>query len=110
MRLAPVARAAALVVCLALVGCSSNNTGKIEGTKWRSVAQQVKGQMFAEGAFELEFKKDGGLTYKAPAGTLTGKYSLGSADRVTFHLDQPLGGNKKHIESITINANELQMT
>jgi hypothetical protein len=109
MRLPPVARAAALVVCLAGVGCSSNNKGKIEGTKWISISQLVKGQMLPEGALTLDFRADGTLTYKAGPQTLTGKYTLGSGDRVNLYLDQALAGSKKHVETVKINANELEM-
>jgi hypothetical protein len=109
MRLALVARATVAVVCLALVGCSSNNTGKIEGTKWVSIAQKVKGQQLAEGALALEFKSDGGFVYKAPAGTFTGKYTLGSGDRVNLHLDQDLGGRKSHRQTVKINGSEMEM-
>lgn len=110
MRLAPVARAAALaVVCVVLTGCSSNNKGKIEGSKWVSISQLVKGQMLPEGALALDFRVDGTLTYKAGPQTFTGKYTLGSGDRVNLYLDQPLAGSKKHVETVKINANELEM-
>ena len=110
MRLALVARAAALAfVCVVLTGCSSNNKGKIEGTRWVSISQMVKGQMLAEGVGGLDFRVDGTLTYKAGPNTLTGKYGLGSGDRVTLYLDQPLAGSKKHVETVKINGNELEM-
>ena len=110
MRLIPVARAAALaVVCVALAGCSSNNKGKIEGTKWVSISQKVNGQQLAEGALALEFKSDGGLVYKAGPNTYTGKYTLGSGDRVNMHLDQELGGRKSHHQTVKVNGSEMDV-
>jgi hypothetical protein len=110
MRPAPVARAAALaLVCFALAGCSSNNKGKIEGTKWVSIAQTVKGLALPEGALALEFKSDGKVVYKAGPQTYTGSYKLGSGDTVTLNLDQELSGRKKHQQRVQINGNELKM-
>ena len=109
MRLAPVARLAVAAVCLVLVGCSSNNKGKIEGTKWVSIQQMVKGQRLPEGTLALEFKSDGTMSYKAGPETYTGKYTLGSGDRVNLHLDRDLGGRKSHRQTVKINGNELEM-
>jgi hypothetical protein len=49
------------------------------------------------------------MTYKAGPNTFTGKYGLGSGDRVTFYMDQPMAGGKKQVETVKINGNELEM-
>jgi hypothetical protein len=99
-----------LFAVLFVVGCSSNNTGKIEGTKWSSLAGTVKGQPIPAGILQLEFRADGGLTYRAGPQTFTGTYSLGGGDAVTFNLDQELAGRKSHREKIVINGDNLTMT
>jgi hypothetical protein len=99
---------AALV--LGLTGCSSNNKGKIEGTKWNSNATNVKGKQIPAGMLRLEFTSDGKLTYNAGPVAFTGTYSLGGGDTVTFHLDQDLAGRKTHSEKITISGETLTMT
>jgi hypothetical protein len=102
-----------LLVASALVagGCgSSNNKGKIEGTKWTSLATSVKGKTVPAGVLQLEFNADGSLVYKAGPQSMTGKYSLGSGDTVVLHLDQPLAGSKTHSERISVNGDRLTMT
>jgi hypothetical protein len=100
-----------LVVAILFVsGCSSSNKGKIEGTKWRSVATTVKGQPLPAGALQLEFKKDGGLVYQAGPISFTGTYSLGGGDTVTFNLDRELAGRKTHQEKISISGDKMTMT
>jgi hypothetical protein len=99
-----------ILLVLGVVGCSSNNKGKIEGTKWRSVASNVKGQTIEAGALTLEFRADGGLTYVAGPQTFTGTYSLGFGDNVTLNLNQDLAGRKKHVEKVVIKGDQLTMT
>jgi hypothetical protein len=99
-------------LCLALVftlGCSSNK-GKIEGTKWVNVASNLKGQPVPEGLITLEFGSDKKLLFKAGFQTLTGTYSLGMGNNVTFNLDQEHQGRKNHLEKITIEGDTLTMT
>jgi len=88
----------------------SSNKGKIEGTKWNSLEAIIKGKKIPAGALKLEFSKDGKLVYTASVVKFTGTYELGEGDTVTFHLDQELAGNKKHIEKIAISGTRLIMT
>jgi hypothetical protein len=99
-----------IVLVLGVTGCSSNNKGKIEGTKWSSNPTTVKGQPIPAGALRLEFTTDGKLTYVAGPMTFTGTYSLGGGDTVTFHLTQDLAGRKTHAEKISISGTTLTMT
>jgi hypothetical protein len=110
MKPAALLRLLPLAAILFLCGCSSNNKGKIEGTKWSSVAGSVKGKSLPAGILRLEFGADGGLVYTAGPARMTGKYSLGSGDSVTFHLDQPLQGSKTHVEKVSISGDRLTMT
>jgi hypothetical protein len=96
MRLMNVARVAVAVVLLFAFGCNSKNKGKIEGTKWVSVAVTVKGQSIPAGALKLEFTSDGRMTYNTPVGNFEGTYSLGMGDTVTWNFTRELGGSKKH--------------
>jgi len=76
---------ALLVVCavaLACSACSSSNKGKIEGSTWVNTEEVEKAP---PGMVTAEFGTDGSFTMKVigiPA--LTGKYSLGTGDYVTF--------------------------
>ena len=106
-------RCVGLVVVLAiLLGAddASNNKGKIEGTKWSSVAATIKGNKLPAGALGLEFGKDGKLVYKIGPTNVTGTYTLGAGDKVTFNLDRALGTGKKHIETIKIKGDKLTMS
>jgi hypothetical protein len=103
-------RIALLAAFLMSVGCSSNNKGKIEGTKWSSLASTVKGTPLAAGMLRLEFATDGKVSYVVGPQTFTGTYSLGAGDTVTLHLDQDLGGSKTHAEKIVIAGDKLTMT
>ena len=98
-----------MAMVLFLTGCSSNNKGKIEGTKWSSNATTVKDKALPAGVLALEFAADGKLVYQAGPVRLTGTYSLGGGDSVTFNLDQDLAGRKNHVEKITISDNTLTM-
>lgn len=110
MRSVSALRLVVLAAVLCLCGCSSSNKGKIEGTKWMSLASTVKGQSLPAGVLQLEFGSDGSLVYKAGPQTFTGKYSLGMGDTVTLKLDQELSGSKNHAEKIVIDGDNLTMT
>ncbi|MCC6417820.1 MAG: hypothetical protein IT429_06175 [Gemmataceae bacterium] len=99
-----------LVAALFITGCSSNNKGKLEGTKWRSQATTVKGIPLPAGSLQLEFSNDGKLVYRVGGQMMTGTYSLGMGDNVNFHMDQNLAGRKDHTEKIVVNGNQLTMT
>jgi hypothetical protein len=94
-------------------GCSSNNTGKIEGTAWRSLA--VAGDLFDEGeeapagAVKIQFTKGGTVYLRGPVGQFQGTYTLDSGDWVTLHLDRELDGKKTHRERVMINGNRMTM-
>jgi hypothetical protein len=96
-----------LVLCLA--GCSSDNKGKIEGTKWASQATTVKGTTLPAGALRFEFGTDGKMKYHIGPQTLTGTYSLGTGSSVTFTLDQAIEGRKTHLQKITISGKQMTM-
>jgi hypothetical protein len=96
----------AFVVC----GCASNNKGKIEGTKWVSQPTTVKGKALPAGILQLEFRADGSMLYRIGPQALSGRYSLGMGNSVTFNMDQELAGRKSHTETIVINGNQLTMT
>jgi hypothetical protein len=98
-----------IAAVLFLTGCSSNNKGKIEGTKWSSNATTIKGKSVPAGAAALEFAADGKLVYQLGLARLTGTYSLGGGDTVTLHLDQEVSGRKTHVEKISISDNTLTM-
>jgi hypothetical protein len=103
---------ALVIVSLGLLfvsGCGSNNTGKIEG-KWTSEATTLKGQAIPAGLLQLEFRKDGTMTYQTGPLSHTGTYSLGSGDTVTFHFKEALEGQKDHQEKVTISGDKLTMT
>jgi hypothetical protein len=108
MRLVRIGRAAVLAAaCAALVGCSSQNKDKIEGTSWSCRDQLANGKPFAAGSWTLDFKADGGFAWCQHGFTHTGEYSLGTGDRVTFYFDKPYEGGKKHVRRIRINGDEL---
>ena len=97
-----------LIALLFAFGCSSNNKGKIEGTKWTGVT--YKGAPLRKDAVTLEFRSDKKLIYRVEAQTYSGTYSLGMGDNVSFNLDQELAGRKNHVEKIRVNGNRLTMT
>jgi hypothetical protein len=97
------------VICLLASGCSSNLKGKIEGTKWSSDAMNVKGNVLPAGVLKLEFSKTGKLIYTTGPTVHDGTYSLGIGDRVTFHMNQDLGGSKTHMQTIKIAGNKLTL-
>jgi hypothetical protein len=88
----------------------SDNKGKIEGTKWSSLAATVRGQTVPAGTLKLEFAKDGKLVYNTPLGTFNGTYELGAGPKVTLKLDKELAGSKKHEETVVIKDGKLTMS
>jgi hypothetical protein len=110
MRLAPVLRLAVAAALLCAVGCNSNNKGKIEGTKWSSMAATIKGQSFPAGTLKLTFGPDKQLAYDTPKGLFVGTYSLGWGDIVTLNLDRELAGSRSHAEKVTISGDFLTMS
>jgi hypothetical protein len=110
MRPAFLLRLLVLVSLAFAAGCSSNNTGKIEGTSWRSDAATVKGRDFPAGHLQLEFRADKSLVYRAGGRTFTGKYLLGPGNMVTFQLEQDLAGKKVHVETVAIHEGRMKVS
>jgi hypothetical protein len=104
----------ALILALAC-GCS-NNQGKIEATKWTSLAGTVKGQSIPAGTLQLAFGGNGQMVYtihnpsKSQPQTLRGTYSCQMGDMITLHFNEELAGKKTHVETVTINGDRLTMT
>src|SRR5262245_57500937 len=109
MRLRIVISLIVLSLLPVVTGCSSKNKGKIEGTKWTSLATVMKGVSLPAGSLKFEFRSDGTLVYQVGPITYTGRYSLGMGDMVTMNLDQDLGGRKKHVQRVNINGDRLIM-
>jgi hypothetical protein len=86
---------------------ASDNLGKIEGTAWKSLSLEIKGQEFRTGHFTFEFAKDGSLTIRDGAETFNGKYSLGPKDKVTFHIDHKELGQLDRHHRLTRNEDRL---
>jgi len=101
---------AAIVACLAVAGCSSHNTGKIAGTRWRS--DQVKeGKKIISplGTKQLEFRMDGTMTFQDGSQSSIGTYALGSGDKITFKLKKDVGGSKSPASKIIIEGDKLTL-
>jgi predicted Zn finger-like uncharacterized protein len=88
----------------------SNNSGKIEGTKWRSMGAFINGRNIPAGALKLDFAADGGLRYETPLGVFTGTYTLDPGDKVVLNLDQVLAGSMRHEERVVIKGDRLTMS
>jgi hypothetical protein len=103
---------AVFVPILLAVGCppaassSSNNKGKIEGTKWLNEATTIKGKEIPAESRYLEFTKDGKLIYDVAEGT----YALGAGDQVTFTFDKEFDGQKTYVENITVTGDTLKLS
>ena len=110
MRPAHILRLVLLTAVLLTSGCASNNKGKIEGTKWSSLAGTVKGNFLPAGTLQLEFRSDKSLVYGGGPLVYTGTYSLGMGDTVTFHLTKELAGRKDHAQKIVVNGDRLTVT
>jgi hypothetical protein len=105
--------ACSLLVVLALVlaaGCSSNNKGKLEKTSWRSEAATIKGRSFPAGAFEVFFRADGSMLYRAESKNITGRYSLEVGDVVIFQLDESVAGRTTLADIIVVEGDKMMMT
>ena len=99
------------MILIGVVGCSSSNKGKIEGTRWiNTEGKDKEGRSLPPGELRLEFGSDGSLTSKNHDETLTGKYTLGMGDRVTFHFTKEISGSKSHVVKININGDTMTMT
>jgi hypothetical protein len=109
MRKAKVVQLIMIVALVCSAGCASSNKGKIEGTKWVSQAATVKGTSIPAGFMRMEFRTDGSMVQQAGPLSITGRYSLGMGDNVTFTLDQEVSGRKTHVEKISISGNVLTM-
>ena len=100
-----------LLVCVVALGCkSSNNRGKVEGTKWSSLAQTVHGEQKPNGYYTLEFAADKTFTYQCENFKLTGSYKLGQGDEVTMHYDGLKAGKRSQLETVRVRGEELEIT
>jgi hypothetical protein len=107
----PLLRVASLAAVLLICGCSSNNEGKLEGTKWTSLAGTVQGKSIPAGTLGLVFGRNHKLTYRTPSGEYRGTYALGAGDYVTFELDRALpNGGKVHYQRIVVKGDRLTLT
>jgi hypothetical protein len=101
---------AMVAASLLVAGCSSNNKGKIEGTRWRSdEIKEGKTITSPMGAKQLEFRQDGTMTFGEGGQSSFGTYSLGSGDSVTFTLKKEVGGSKSPAKKIIINDDKLTL-
>lgn len=110
MRFAQPPSLALAALLLLSLGCSSNNKGRIEGTKWTSLAATVKAGAIPAGARYLEFGKDGKMVYTADSQPSKGTYALGLGPTVTFNLEKEVDGRKIHPQKIVIDGERLTMT
>ncbi|HEY7424969.1 MAG TPA: hypothetical protein VH682_12130 [Gemmataceae bacterium] len=110
MRLVVVLRLAFAALLLFSFGCSSSNKGKIEDSKWTSLAATVKGETLAAGARYLEFNKDSKMVYTTDGQPHPGTYSLGLGPTVTFNLEKEMDGRKVHPQKIVIDGDRLILT
>lgn len=81
-----------LGLAFGVLGCASNNKGKIEGTKWKSQSVIVNGFKLPPIPFERwEFRTDGSVTRNMAngLGVFTGRYSLGFGDSISIKWDDP---------------------
>lgn len=93
---------ALLALPLVLVlGCSSNNKGKIEGTKWK-----LRGGMPGSELI-YEYGSDGRITVGNGAVQITGTYSLGAGDRIRMTMDQAIDGHTQLTTNATITGDVM---
>ena len=114
MRRTAVLRLTVLLAFALTMGCLSENKGKIEGTRWTSLAatfQTLRGSVRRpDGYVEMHFHTDGSLYFIVQGKIHTGKYSLGMGNAVTLYLDEAVAGMKTHTETVVINGDRLTMT
>jgi S1-C subfamily serine protease len=87
---------------------TSNNRGKIEGTRWSSLAVTLGGKSLPADALKLEFSATGRAVYDIGEVTIRGTYSLGAGDAVTLTLDEA-AGNKTLVQTISIVGDRLTL-
>ena len=109
MRLAFLPRLALVAALVVAAGCS-NNTDKLEGTKWVSLAATIKGKDIPAGAHFLQFLHDGHLLYIVAGRPYKGNYTLGMGSAVTFTLDDELDGRKIHPHKLVVEGDQLRLT
>jgi hypothetical protein len=106
----------AVLVVFLTAGCSSQNTGKLEGKTWSSLPTMIKGKALPAGALVLEFtaeasaSADGKVSYTIDDTKYEGKYSLTRGNTVVFRFDKEIAGRKVHTEQIVVDGNRLTMT
>jgi hypothetical protein len=110
VRPAQLLRAGLMLALLAGAGCSSNNKGKIEGTRWASIATTSHGRPVEEGYLTLDFDTDKTLVLKRGKQIYKGTYSLGMGDQVTFNLDEDYRGRKTLVKKIAIDGDQLTLS
>ena len=107
---------ASLCALALAAGCSSNNKGKLEDTRWESIPTTIKNVDLKAGDRAIEFKKDNEeLVYvvkdaKGQERTLTGKWEYNSGNYVTLKFDQTLNDRKRHVEKIEVSPQGDQLT
>jgi hypothetical protein len=105
-------RLASLIVIVASLlaeGCSSNNAGKIEGTRWRSDLVKDGKKVTPVGAKQLDFRPDGTMVFQEGGQSSIGTYVLGSGDNITFKLKKEVSGSKSPAKKIIIEGNKLTL-
>lgn len=101
---------ALIVTIFVITGCSSSNTGKIEGTRWRSdEVKEGKKIVSPLGTRQLEFRADRSMTFQDGSQSSFGTYSLGSGNSVTFKLKKDVGGSKSPASKIIIDGDKLTL-
>ncbi len=110
MRTAHALRLLSLVGVLLACGCSSNNTGKLEGTKWSSLNAKIKGMEFTSGAATLEFRKDGKFVWTMAGIALNGTYSLGMGDNVSMTFNSDRVKHKNASSAVVVKEDLMTMT
>ena len=66
--------------------------------------------MAPEGFLAIKFGTDRSFTYQVGEGMLTGKYSVGSGDKVSLFYSKPVGGKTKHVHTFRLSDEELEIT
>ena len=112
-RATPSLLACACALALA-AGCSSQNKGKLEDTRWESVPTTLKNVELKQGDRVLVFEKED-LVYvvkdaRGEERTLTGKWEYNSGHFVTLKFDQTLNDRKRHVEKIVVSPEGDRLT